>query len=441
MRYVAVAALSSTAILAYLSRNAISVAESTIRTELDLTTEQSGWMMGAFFWSYAMLGIPAGWLGYKVGTRAMLAGCLVAWSAATALMGLAEVLPVLLAAQLLMGAAQAGLLPCTVKSAADWMPAARQAFACGCLAGGMQVGAILAAYLTGWLLLWITWREIFVLYALPGLFGAGAFYLLFRNHPAEARRVNDAELALILDEDAKATSSAGRGPRRTPWRQLARSRAVWFISLQQVFRAAGYMFFASWLPSFMQKTRGVSIKDSADMQAIILAAALAGSVLGGVWVDWVYRRSGSKTVSRLAVGSACMLLCGLLVLGAYFVVDALAATVLMALGVFSAAIGGPCALAAVIDVSGDHVPEVTAIMNSAGNLAVAATPVAVGVFFEWTEDWNLVLWGFAGIYIAAAASWLLVDVERPFNERRPEPLATHGGGVSDADLALPPHKR
>jgi ACS family glucarate transporter-like MFS transporter/ACS family D-galactonate transporter-like MFS transporter len=181
-----------------------------------------------------------------------------------------------------------------------------------------------------------------------------------------------------------------------------------------MFRAAGYMFFASWLPSFLQKTRGVSIKDSGEMQAVVFAAALAGSLLGGLFVDWVYRQTNSKTFSRQIMGSTCMMLCGLLVLGAYFVGHAMAAIVLISLGVFLAAIGGPCALAAVIDVSGDHVPEVTAIMNSAGNLAVAATPVLVGMFFEATNDWNLVLWGFAAIYVAAAACWLFVDVERPF---------------------------
>lgn len=417
MRYVALTALSSTAILAYLTRNAIGVAESTIRTELALSPRESGWMMGAFFWSYATLGIPAGWLGYKYGTRGMLATCLIAWSAATALMGVAAGFLVLLAAQLLMGAAQAGMLPCTVKSVADWMPTSRRAFACGSLGAGMQVGAIVAAYLTGWLLDRIAWREVFLLYSLPGIVGAIAFYAMFRNHPAQARLVNDAELSLIQG-DASDESPVNNCSVKNPWGDFLRSRTVWFISLQQVFRAAGYMFFASWLPSFLQTTRGVSIKESGEMQAIVFVAALTGSLLGGVLVDWVYVKTASKTVSRRAVGSSCMLLCGLLVLSSLFVGNAMMAVALMSIGLFLAAIGGPCALAAVIDVGGDHVPEITAIMNSAGNFAVALCPVAVGMFFEATEDWNLVLWGFAGIYIAAAACWLFVDVERPFNTAR-----------------------
>jgi hypothetical protein len=89
----------------------------------------------------------------------------------------------------------------------------------------MQVGAILAAYLTGWLLLRIAWRDVFLLYSLPGLAGAVAFYAMFRNYPFQDRRVNDAELALILGDAPEGSRASGR-PERTPWGDLLRNRAI-----------------------------------------------------------------------------------------------------------------------------------------------------------------------------------------------------------------------
>ena len=113
VRYVAVGLLSTTALLAYLCRNTVSVAESTIRADLGLTPTQMGWIMGSFFWSYALLGIAGGWLGHLWGTRRTLTLCMAVWAVSTMCLGWAPGLLMLLAAQLLMGAD--GLTPYLVK--------------------------------------------------------------------------------------------------------------------------------------------------------------------------------------------------------------------------------------------------------------------------------------------------------------------------------------
>ena len=71
-RFEVLALLTLAAAVAYLVRVAIGVAESTIREDLGLTLEQSGWFMGAFFWSYALLQVPAAGLTQRRGTRLTL---------------------------------------------------------------------------------------------------------------------------------------------------------------------------------------------------------------------------------------------------------------------------------------------------------------------------------------------------------------------------------
>src|SRR6185369_1679552 len=72
VRYRALAWLTGAACLAYLCRNAVGVSESTVREALGLTLEQSGWFMGAFFWTYAIFQIPSAWFSERVGTRVAL---------------------------------------------------------------------------------------------------------------------------------------------------------------------------------------------------------------------------------------------------------------------------------------------------------------------------------------------------------------------------------
>ena len=116
IRYHALTWLSLAAALAYLCRNTVGVAESTIREDLGLTLEQSGWFMGAFFWTYAIFQVPSGWFAERLGTRIALSIFAVGWSVATLAVGVAPGFWLLIAAQLMMGVAQAGIFPAACNS-------------------------------------------------------------------------------------------------------------------------------------------------------------------------------------------------------------------------------------------------------------------------------------------------------------------------------------
>ncbi len=60
IRYRIIVWLSVAAVLAYFCRNSVGVAESTIRKGLDFSESESGWFLGAFFWTYALFQVPAG---------------------------------------------------------------------------------------------------------------------------------------------------------------------------------------------------------------------------------------------------------------------------------------------------------------------------------------------------------------------------------------------
>lgn len=421
VRHEVLALLTSVAAIAYLARNAVGVAESTIRADLGLSLEESGWFMAAFFWSYALVQVPGGTLAQHRGTRFALTLFAVVWSVAAIGTGLAPGLWLLVVAQLTMGAAQAGLFPASCFSVGHWIPFSNRTLACGILAVGMQVGAIAASTLTGPLLGTMHWRWVFGLYALPGIAWALFFMVRFRDRPEDDDRVNAAERALIqADRPAQMESESGDSSTRsqqarqspTPWDRILRMPALWFLCGQQVCRASGYMFFASWFPTFLQKTRGVTISESGNLQALVFAGTLTGSFLGGMLTDWIWTRTGSLRWSRSGVGAAFLFGCAGLILGAWFVQSTELAVALLTAGSLLAAMAGPCALAATIDIGGDYVPQVYGMMNMAGNLAAAACPVLVGWLFAWTADWTVVLLVFAAIYLTGAICWALVDCRR-----------------------------
>ena len=408
VRHEVVILLTLAAAIAYLTRNAVSVAESTIRDDLGLTIRQSGWFMAAFFWSYAALQVPCGSVAQRKGTRLAMVTFASGCSLAAVGIGLAPGLWLLVAAQLLMGAAQAGLFPASAFAISHWTPLARRSLACGALAVGMQVGAIVASMTTGVLMEAMHWRWVFALFSLPGFLWAAGFFLRFRNHPADDAKVNAAELAIIragrASEDAASDTTTA-----TPWRLIVRSQTLWFLCGQQICRAAGYMFFASWFPTFLQETRDVSVTDSGYLQALVFAGTLAGSLFGGLLTDWIWRQTGDLRISRSGVGAAFLFGCAVLILCAWFVESTFLAVLLLSVGSLLAAMAGPCALAATIDIGGDHVPQVYGIMNMTGNFAAAACPIVIAEIFGWTSNWSIVLLLFAALYLLGAICWALVD--------------------------------
>lgn len=413
LRYRALGWLTLGAALAYLCRNAIGVAESTIREELGLTLEQSGWFMGAFFWSYAVLQVPSGWFAERFGTRISMTLFALAWSVATLGIGIAPGFWLLIVAQLVMGTAQAGILPASCNSIGHWMPVAQRSSSCGALAAGMQMGAIVASGLTAVLIAQVGWRWTFAVFALPGIYWAIGFFFRFRDQPTDALPPDSSELALIqcgrVTVDADPENDAGE---LRELLAIASNPTMWWLCGQQICRSAGYMFFASWFPTFLQVTRGVSVKESGYLQGVVLAGMLVGCILGGLLTDWIWRRSGSLRISRSGVGAASLGICALIILGTWFVQNAALAVILLAFGSFCAAFAGPCAFTATIDIGGTRVPQVAGMMNMTGNFAAAICPVLVGKLFERTADWNLILLLFAGVYLAGAICWALVNPSR-----------------------------
>src|SRR6266540_4181913 len=83
VRYGVLAFLTVMAVLLYLDRVCISMAEDSIRDALDLSKPEMSVVFSAFFFAYALAQVPSGWLGDRLGARRMLVACVLLWSVCT----------------------------------------------------------------------------------------------------------------------------------------------------------------------------------------------------------------------------------------------------------------------------------------------------------------------------------------------------------------------
>src|SRR5260370_21217104 len=97
--------------LNYIDRSNLSIAAPQLKGELGLSATQLGVLLSAFFWTYAFLQIPAGWLVDHLEGKWAFAGGFFIWSAATAVTGVLHSFGAVLAGAVLSGAREAAASP------------------------------------------------------------------------------------------------------------------------------------------------------------------------------------------------------------------------------------------------------------------------------------------------------------------------------------------
>jgi MFS family permease len=142
-----------------------------------------------------------------------------------------------------------------------------------------------------------------------------------------------------------------------------------------------------------------------------LVGYIAGSTVGGPLIDELFRRTGSKRLSRSAVGAAALSLAGLGMISASFVSGPAALTA-VTLAMIVSGFAGPATWVATMDVGGKSVTSVMAILNMTGNLGAYLCPLAIGAILNaFPERWDLVLLMLAVVYIAGGLCWLPIDLD------------------------------
>ncbi|MDP7205551.1 MAG: MFS transporter, partial [Pirellulaceae bacterium] len=148
VRYGVIAASTLMAILLYLDRFCIGIAEPFIRQDLGLSKQQMGIFMSAFFWPYALAQIPSGWLADRFGARKMMTIYILAWSFFTAMMGLASGFIMLVAMRAAYGLGQAGAYPTSSSIVSRWIPPLGRGSASSFISLGGRIGGAIAPVLT-----------------------------------------------------------------------------------------------------------------------------------------------------------------------------------------------------------------------------------------------------------------------------------------------------
>jgi ACS family hexuronate transporter-like MFS transporter len=284
------------AAISYIDRQALSINASLIRGEFHLSNTDYSYLITAFLVAYTISQIVSGDLVDRLGTRTALGLCCGVWSTAAVLHAIVTGFFSLAVARFLLGLAEAGVVPASIRGVAEWFPSAERSVATGLFAAGTPLGILLAAPLVAFVTVAFGWRMAF---ALTGLLGFAWLvpWLRLYELPHRHARIATAERELIM---------AGRAPappaRARTWIfELLRCRQAWAIIVGRFMMDPVWWFYVFWLPAYLADVRKLNLATIGEVAWIPFLTATLGTVAGGWLSAVILRRTGSLTLARTTV--------------------------------------------------------------------------------------------------------------------------------------------
>jgi sugar phosphate permease len=395
--------------IAAADRANLGVALPFLRKEFAMTNTEAGGLVSLFLIAYGLAQLPSAWLLSRFGIRKVFTISMILTSIATGLTGMVGSLLALKLCRLALGVAE-GPLPIGVTSTINnWFPAREKGTATGIFLSSVKFGPVITPILGAAIIAAWGWKEVFILFAIPGILLSVLWYFLVANQPSESRFVNSAELARITEDGGgKNSRSQGAASRPIPWLdKLIRVRDEKVLdttggvlkSWNIIGCALGYCcqlgissVLLAWIPTYLLTVKNFSVMNMGFVAAAPWLGAVVGNILGGLFADRVLDKRRKPGMLISAASTAVMM---------YVLINAPADPVtygfllfltgiLLSIG-YSAYMVYPMAF-----VSKEKFPTANAVVNMGGQLGGAATPWIVGMLLD-SLGWDYVFGFMAAI--------------------------------------------
>jgi ACS family hexuronate transporter-like MFS transporter len=301
-------------VIGYIDRLTLSVLAPVICADLHLTNLQYAGISTAFLFAYALSMFLFGLVQDRVGTRIGFGAAMIVWSLAELGHAFARGLASLSFFRFLLGIGEGGHWPAATKTVAEWMPPQNRALGMGIANSGAALGSAIAPPLVVWMQLHYGWKTTFVATAALGAIWLVLWFTTYEI-PSRHRWLGSKERALI---ETGGSVSDVHPPRKMRWVEVLRDPNAIGIVIARFFGDPVWWLYLIWLPLYLAKARGFSLKEIGMYAWIPYVSADLGALSGGMMSGYLLRRGYSVFRARgtAIIFSAALTPAALLVAGA-----------------------------------------------------------------------------------------------------------------------------
>jgi MFS family permease len=379
--------LAVSVFLNYVDRGALAIAMPQIQKELALDPENLGRLASAFFWTYALLQIPAGWLVEKYDVKWILAWGFALWSLATGLTGLASDFSALLGLRLLLGIGESVAYPAYSRVIATRFPASQRGFPNALIDAFSKMGPALSTLFGGLAVAQYGWRVFFILMGAGGLIWLVP-WIMWRSQEqspaaAPAARPSVSFLAIV-------------------------SRREWWGTVFGLFAINyAWYFLIFWFPPYLVQQRGFSQERMSAIGSLPFWLLGLSSILTGKWSDQLILGGRHANVRKLFLSGGLAGVAALLLFADVPNVEVALGVVMLAGVSMGFASSNNWAVTQTL-AGRDAAGRWTGLQNCAGNFAGIVSPWLTGLIVKETGSFYLAFASTSGVVICGSVLYYLL---------------------------------
>jgi MFS family permease len=398
IRWVFVTLLLIGAIVNYLDRANLSIANPVIAKAFHLSPLEMGFLLSAFLWPYAIANLPAGYLVDRYGPKKMFAWASGLWSVVSILTSFASGYSFFYAMRILLGIAESPFFTSGIKVTDRWFTKKERAFPTSIINTGSQIANAIAPPLLTILMLTLSWRGMFFVIGLAGLVVMLVWLFVYRD-PDEYETQ-----AIMSNADEESVSPVVE--EKGNWLALFKHSTTWSMMIGNFGIVYTVWVYLTWLPGYLVKERHMSLLHTGWIASIPFIAGIIGVPIGGIISDYFIRKGGNPITARKIpiVGGAT--LAAAAVAPVPFIHSTPLVITLLAIGYFASQLpqGVVWTLAADMAPRG-QVASLGSIQNFAGFLGASLAPIVTGAIIQATGSFHNVFLVGAGLLLVGAVSY------------------------------------
>ena len=296
-----------------------------IRKEFVMSNTEAGALASLFLLAYAIAQIPSGFIYSKFGVSGLFSVFMLATSAVTGLIGTAGNIFMLKVYRFLLGLAE-GPLPLGLSTTINyWFPPKEKGIATGILLSAAKFGPVVVPVVCAWIVTAYGWREIFFIFAVPGIALSAIWYILVRNRPAESKYCSAAEVYYIEcgESSVKSAEQTTNNAYKSKWldrfvravkmqpldtkREIFHSWDVWGAALGYFFMVAVVNVLLTWIPTYLMSVKKMAVLNMGIVAAAPWTGAIVGNMVGGWLTDKVLSKRRKPNMMFSAFTSIFMM--------------------------------------------------------------------------------------------------------------------------------------
>lgn len=250
-------------IFMYADRTVLNPVMGELEKEFGLSGTQLGLMNSVFYFSYALLQVPAGILGDKIGKKKVLIPGFLLFGAFTAVTGWAKSWSTLLFARVVTGAGEGTYYGPQYGISSEQIPKKYRSLGSAIINSGMAFGIALGLMASSWLVYdqGYSWRTPFFVMSIPTLLTGLAIWLF------------------VKEKKRQPVEAGGVAKPKSKFTDLFKNRNLLLVYLMVFCSLFGFFVILTWLPYYLQSERGIAGSETGFIASLVAWISIPGALL------------------------------------------------------------------------------------------------------------------------------------------------------------------